>query len=293
MGSRELQDFVDALRNGVSRELKFTGFSNTAIDFFNDMPNKTEAPEWLKNKKESGDFGVLKSEFIDLIHDLCKILCLADVGFEDDYSGNKIIGRETRQGALKGQNAPITGHHWGALHTRGKPKTEDTQFFINHTSLGLRVGIYDKRYEFAENRIEESKRWNHFLIRLDKNKEYIFNEYLEANKAGFEFVKTPKDEYFNHSMGKIFQPNSAQEMYDFVCDTTPPFKQSFGLLKLIPHSQMKTSLLIEDILECFVITRSIYEKLQPSKFDSYKRNISSIDVLNRRKEVLKSRFEFD
>ena len=49
-------------------------------------------------------------------------------------------------------------------------------------------------------------------------------------------------------------------MYEFVCDSTPPYKQSFGLLKLIPHSQMKSSLLIDEILECFVKTRKIYEK---------------------------------
>ena len=154
------------------------------------------------------------------------------------------------------------------------------------------MGIYDKRFGSAENSAEESKRWNSFLIRLDKNKEYIFNEYLETKKAGFDFVKTPPDEYFKHSIGKTFTPNSANEMYEFVCDSTPPYKQSFGLLKLIPHSQMKSSLLIDEILECFVKTRKIYEKLQPRKFESYKRCISSIDVLNRRKEALKSSFEF-
>ena len=292
MGNEELREFVFALKDGVNEELKFTGFSTTAIDFFNDMPSKYEAPKWLRKKKEAGDFDILKSEFIDLVHDLCKILCLADAGFEDDFSGNKIIGRETKQGALKGQPAPITGHHWCALHTKGRPKTEDTQFFINHTSLGLRVGIYDKRYGSAENSAEESKRWNNFLIRLDKNKEYIFNEYLEINNSGFDFVKTPPDEYFKHSIGKTFKPKSANEMYKFVCDSTPPYKQSFGLLKLIPHSQMKSSLLIDEILECFVETRKIYEKLQPRKFESYKRSISSIDVLNRRKEALKSSFEF-
>ena len=292
MGYKELLDFVKVVKNGVLKELKFAGFSDTSIDFFNDMPIKSKAPDWLRNKKESGDFGVLKSEFIDLVHDLCKILCLVDVGFEDDFSGNKIIGRETRQGALKGQAAPITGHHWCAMHTKGRPKTEDTQFFINHTSLGLRVGIYDKRYQFAKNGFEESKRWNNFLIRLNKNKEEIFEEYLKISEIGFEFVKTPKDEYFNHSIGRVFDPSSADELYEFVCDSTYPFKQSFGLLKLIPHYQMKASSLIDEILACFVMTRAIYEQLQPRKFDHYKRQISSIDVLNRRKDALKSRFEF-
>ena len=98
MGNEELREFVFALKDGVNEELKFTGFSTTAIDFFNDMPSKYEAPKWLRKKKEAGDFDILKSEFIDLVHDLCKILCLADAGFEDDFSGNKIIGRETKQG---------------------------------------------------------------------------------------------------------------------------------------------------------------------------------------------------
>ncbi|MBG45646.1 MAG: hypothetical protein CMB76_03910 [Euryarchaeota archaeon] len=282
MRNQELRDFISLVKSSVSVNLKFTGFSDTAIEFFNDLPSKPEAPDWLRKKKESGDFDVLKSEFIDLVHDLCKILCLVDVGFEDDLSGNKIIGRETLQGAGKGQSAPITGHHWCAMHTKGKPKTEDTQFFINHTSLGLRVGIYDKRHD-------DSKRWNNFLLRLNKNKEGIFEEYSFLHKEGFEFVKTPKDEYFNHAIGKVFHPKSAQEMYQFVCDSNPPFKQSFGILKLIPHSQMKNSSLIDIILECFVDTRAIYEKLQPSRFDFYKREITSIDVLKRRKEEFNHR----
>ena len=85
MGNEELRKFVFDLRDGVNKELKFRGFSATAIEFFNDMPSKSKAPEWLKKKKEAGDFDILKSEFIDLVHDLCKILCLADVGFEDDF----------------------------------------------------------------------------------------------------------------------------------------------------------------------------------------------------------------
>ena len=285
MMNARLSELVRLARTCAQSNLKFNGFSRTSIHFFDDMPSKSEAPDWMKQKKESGEFGTLKSEFIDLVHDLCEILCLVDIGFESDYSGNNIIGNETLQGARKGQPAPITGHHWCAMHTRGVPKTEDIQFFINHTSLGLRVGIYDKRHRI-------SNRWNEFLKRLHKNKDEIFSQYQAISEYGFHFVKTPPSEYFNHSMGRVLHPSSAEEMYEFVCMSEGQFKQSFGLLNIIPHSSMSSNSLIDEILDQFILSRKIYELLQPRKFEK-KREVTSEQVISRRISQLKDKFEIE
>ena len=65
-------------------------------------------------------------------------------------------------------------------------------------------------------------------------------------------------------------PNSADEMYDFICG-----KKKFGVMKLIPKEQLYSSDLIEIILDLFDATRGVYEMIQPSKFKKYTRTLTT------------------
>ena len=99
----------------------------------------------------------LKPEFENLIKDLTKIIENYDSGIETELKDNL--------GKTHTQWGPIP-HRWAAIHSKGRDKTLDVQFFINLTSKGLRVGIcvsHQRNY---------SNSWKSFLIRLLKRKEF-------------------------------------------------------------------------------------------------------------------------
>ena len=269
MNAKDLLDFVNLVKDDITHELQFAGFSQNSINFFDSMPSESLAPEWFADNHDLFQ-EYLKPEFIKLIADLCNILSKIDRGMEDDYSGSRIIGKERRQwGVNKGDKARITGHHWGALHTKNVDKREDIQFFINLTSYGLRVGIYNGKYS-------DNNRWKAFVTRLHDRKDIIFEEYQSLEKLGYDFIFTSNSDYFLHSIGDIHKPKTASEMYDLVCEN-----KKLGVIKLISKSEMSSNKLLQCVLECFVDTRKLYELLQPSKFDYYKRELTNKQCLDR------------
>ena len=269
MNVEDLLDFVNLVKNDVGDDLQFAGFSQNSIDFFDSMPSESLAPDWFADNQDLFQ-EYLKPEFIQLIADLCNILSKIDRGIEDDYSGTRIIGKERRQwGVNKGEKARITGHHWGALHTKNIDKREDIQFFINLTSYGLRVGIYNGKYG-------DNNRWKAFVTRFHDKKDIIFEEYQSLEKLDYDLIFTSNSDYFLHSIGDLHKPKTADEMYGLVCDN-----KKLGIIKLISKSEMTSTKLLQRVLQCFVETRKLYEVLQPSKFDYYKRELTNSKCLDR------------
>ena len=266
---RELISFVHGQKKD---DLIFTGFSKNTVDFFDDMPSGQESANWFEKKKQNGDLDdFLKPEFSALISDICKILCSIDIGFKDDISGYNIIGSERMTYPFSGEKKiRPRGHHWGALHTKECDKREDIQFFINLTSKGLRVGVFNYLHK-------DKNRWEKFVeFRLDPLRENIFQELQHLQESDFNLVSTEPVDYFNHSVGEILIPESADEMYKFIFE-----KKKFGIMKLIPKQQLYSSDLIEIVLDSFDITRAIYEMIQPSKFKSYTRTLTTPEGLQK------------
>lgn len=261
-----LRELISLVHEQKKNQLIFNGFSGITVDFFDEMPSGPESANWFEAKKQNGELNdYLKPEFHSLISDLCTILCPIDIGLENDITGYNIIGSERMTWPVKGEGKiRPRGHYWGALHTEGIDKREDIQFFINLTSKGLRVGIFNYLHE-------DKNRWNKFIQhRLDPLREEIFEELQTVIKGGFNLISTESADYFNHSIGEILVPNSADEMYDFICG-----KKKFGVMKLIPKEQLYSSNLIEIILDLFDATRGIYEMIQPSKFKKYTRTLTT------------------
>ena len=74
----------------------------------------------------------------------------------------------------------------------------------------------------------------------------------------------------------MHKPKTADEMYGLVCDN-----KKLGIIKLISKSEMSSNNLLQIVLQCFVETRKLYELLQPSKFDYYKRELTNSKCLDR------------
>ena len=256
MSSEELLNNIISTYNELENELKFTGFSEPSVSFYDDYPepgnskiNLTKAIEWWTTKQgENGDYKkYLKPEFENLIKDLTKIIENYDSGIETELKDNL--------GKTHTQWGPIP-HRWAAIHSKGRDKTLDVQFFINLTSKGLRVGIcvsHQRNY---------SNSWKSFLIRLLKRKELIFEEIKNLEDLGYTFINTKKEDYANKSDGTVIIFNDSEEMYNHVRDVA-----QFDIVFFVGKENLYKSNLIIDILECFVQTRKLYQLLQPSKFN--------------------------
>ena len=85
---------------------------------------------------------------------------------------------------------------------------------------------------------------------------------------GYVFINTIHDDYINKSDGVIYSPSSPQEMYEHVCKN-----QEIDILRVLNGTNTSNKCLLEQILECFVQTRLMYELLQLSKFNHYSRTL--------------------
>tara|TARA_X000001036_G_C20528987_1_gene745431 strand:+ start:89 stop:958 length:870 start_codon:yes stop_codon:yes gene_type:complete len=240
----------------MKSQLKFRGFSEESINFYNDFPaDRKERYVWWNSKSDSEYKLFLKPEFEALVEDLTLIISKIDSGIETKLNLN--LGLPVIRDGPR-------AHRWAALHSKGRDKRIDVQFFINLTSKGARVGIY-----FGKHKIGKES-WKSFVRHLHKNKEQIFHELNNLEMQGYVFINTIHDDYINKSDGVIYSPTSSQEMYEHVCNN-----EEIDIVRVLDITNLSNKFLIEKILECFVQTRLMYELLQLSKFNHYSRALIS------------------
>jgi hypothetical protein len=262
MGGESLHDKVFLAYDLEKKNLQFSGFTPPSIDFYNDFPLvEAEAAEWWSSKRgnnNDGDYDLyLKPEFEALIEDITRIIVCVDSGIETELSKN--IGNT--HGEWTGPRA----HRWAAIHTKGRDKRIDVQFFINLTTNGLRVGIY-----IGKNKLG-LETWKSFMQRLHTSKERVFAELKNLEKLGYLFINTDHKDYVEKSDGVMTSPNTSDEMYERVSK----YKE-FDILLKFDREELCNELLIDKILECFIQTRKIYELLQLSKFNHYQRGLTNV-----------------
>jgi hypothetical protein len=271
MESGELLNKVFLAYEKERQNLSFSGFSPASIDFFDDYPVETlgkgsdSNKNWMSDSKKQVFDEYLKPEFENLVNDITKLISHLDPEIEMDASKNI--------GSLHHRHKGWLPHYWAAIHTLGKDKRTDIQFFINLTALGLRVGIYTGEYTDAER--STIKVWHGFIGRLSKNKDEVFQELKELESKGYLFINTDGRDYAMKSDGKVATVNDSQEMYDHVNrrDKYERKKPEFDIIYRIGKEKMTDQSLIEEILRCFVETRRMYEMLQPRSFNKFKRTL--------------------
>ena len=272
MEKKILREIVHINNNYLQDSLRFNGFSTYSIQFFDDLPLVgAETAEWWRTKNgPDGDYyNYLKPEYNALVEDLCTIISKVDKGIETEL-GNMIGDPlETWLRSNQKYKWPIP-HRWAALHSKGTDKRIDIQFFINLTSRGMRIGIYSGRNK------EDFNAWNAFVKRLDKSREIVFDEIKDLLKQGYSFINTSKQDYREGLDGSVFVPSTADELYNHVVET-----MEFGILKIIEREKLSHPMLLEEILDCFVETRKMYEILQPARFSQYKRGLTNVGNLQR------------
>jgi len=250
----DLNTAVDLVYNSVKNKLQFKGFSTKSLEFFNEFPViKSERYDWWNERSDIDYQQFLKPEFNALVKDLTLIISEIDHGIETNLSKN--VGSPIVKDGPR-------AHRWAAIHTRGRDKRIDVQFFINLTSKGLRVGIY-----FGQNKVEPTS-WKGFIRYLHSSKEMVFQQVCNLQKQGYSFINTTHQDYVNDSLGLVSSPLDSQVMYEHI------FRhKEFDIMKLIETSELRSKELVVKILGIFIETRAMYELLQLSKFNRRKRTL--------------------
>ena len=251
-----LAEKVKAAQSLVYPELEFLGFSPESIHFFDTFPiNKEKRYDWWRGKSISGDYeNHLKPEFNSLVQDIVKVISLVDSGIEKEIKNN--VGNQVIR------SGPIA-YRWAAIHTKSRDKRIDVQFFINLTCTGLRVGIY-----FGKNEIDTNP-WKSFILHMSKNKGTIFEELIRLKTIGYKFLNTTNEDFAQGSDGTEQSPSDSIQMYQHSFE-----KEEFGIIKKLESDSLHCRDVLSFVLDCFVETRRMYELLQLSKFNRYKRSIS-------------------
>ena len=185
--------------------LKFRGFSAASIDFFDDYPVEAlgkwndSNKNWMSDSKKQVRDEYLKPEFENLVNDITNLISKLDPGIE--LESKKNIGR------LESRHKGWLPYYWAAIHTLGKDKRTDIQFFINLTALGIRVGIYTGEYD------NDRRIWQSFIRRFSKKKEEVFQVVKELESKDYIFINTKDIHYAEKSDGIAPKINDAQEMY--------------------------------------------------------------------------------
>ena len=256
LSEQTLAEKVSAAHSVVFSELEFMGFSPESIHFFDTFPaNKEERYNWWRRKSTSGDYSnQLKPEFNTLVQDIVKVISLVDNGIEKEIKNN--VGSQVIR------CGPIA-YRWAAIHTKSRDKRIDVQFFINLTCTGLRVGIYFGKHEIDTNP------WKSFVLHMSKNKDTIFEELIRLKDIGYKFLNTTNEDFAVGSDGVEQSPSDSFQMYQHSFE-----KEEFGIIKKLESDSLHGRDVLSFVLDCFVETRRMYELLQLSKFNRYKRSIS-------------------
>ena len=247
-------DLYDKLVEKYLSSVKFTGFSTESLHFFDDYPiDSSLSPEWWDHQKSTYE-DYLKPEFHDLLRSLISVITCFDKGLEAEVA--KCLGR-THDASTR----PIP-YRWAALHSANTDKRIDVQFFINLTSLGLRVGIFSGHHGFDTNA------WNARQKRIYSKRVEIFQRYRELQDLGFEMLHTTKSDHASKSHGTRYTPENHDELYSSIAKL-----QQISFIKTLDAKNMNSDEICMEILKIFSDTRSVYQLLQSSKYDSYKRNL--------------------
>ena len=233
---------------------KFNGFSTESLHFFDDYPiDSNQSRNWWNNQKSNYE-EFLKPEFFDLLEGLISVVSHFDHGLDTDVS--QCLGRTHDM-----STRPIP-YRWAALHSEGSDKRIDVQFFINLTALGLRVGIFSGHHD------TDSNAWNARQKRIFSNKIKIYDQYQELHALGFEMFHTTKTDHASKSHGTRYTPEDPDELYNNVATL-----RQISFIKTLDVKNMDSNEISLNLLKVFSDTRQVYQLLQSSKYDSYKRNL--------------------
>jgi uncharacterized protein (DUF2461 family) len=251
----DIEQLYNALLHEAQNSWTFPGFSKESLEFFDDFPESMDdSNEWWRSKKSVYDES-LKPEFERFFASLINVISKFDAGIQTEPT--QCIGRPTSQD--KGKANP---YRWGAIHSANSDKRIDVQFFLNLTSIGLRVGIYSGKHSL------EPKAWKARQRKITSKKDQIFMIIKSLEEKGYSMHVTTGQDHANRTGGRMFQPSDAEDMLRFVIENS-----QLDVLKSIDLRNLSTREMMEQVLGAFVETRQLYQVLQPSSYSSYARNL--------------------
>jgi hypothetical protein len=153
-------------------------------------------------------------------------------------------------------------YRWAALHSEGSDKRIDVQFFINLTALGIRVGIFSGHHD------TDTNAWNARQNRIFANRIKIYEQYQELQALGFEMLHTTKTDHASKFHGTQYTPENPDELYNNVATL-----RQISFIKTLDVKNMNSNEISLHLLKVFSDTRQVYQLLQSSKYNSYKRNL--------------------
>ena len=249
------EHLLQRLLDEVQKSTWNAGFSTNTLNFFDDYPEDfAKSNEWWKGKKSDyNDF--LKPEFERFIEAVIDILSKFDEGIEKNAT--KCIGRIHTQ--HKGRALP---YRWAAIHSSGLDRRTDVQFFLNLTSIGLRIGIYS-----GLNSIN-TEVWSARYKKIVKNQQEIFNQVKALNNLGYRLTETSIEDHAKGTGGTTYSPSSSEGLTDIVRKNS-----EIDVLKTFDIRGNSPQEVLGLVVKCFVETRVLYQLLQPSSYSSYARDL--------------------
>jgi len=245
----------DELLHEAKNSWTFPGFSLESLEFFDDYPvSMDDSNEWWRSKKLEYERS-LKPDFEEFFASLINVISKFDRGIQTEPS--QCIGRPTSQN--KGQANP---YRWGAIHSANSDKRIDVQFFLNLTSIGLRIGIYSGKHSF------EPKAWIARQRKITSKKDQIFSLIKKLEEKGYRMHVTTGKDHAARTGGRTFQPPDAEEMLKFVIENC-----QLDVLKTIDIRNISPREMMEQVLGAFAETRLLYQLLQPSSYSPYARDL--------------------
>jgi uncharacterized protein (DUF2461 family) len=251
----ERQELLEAMKIEAEKSLWVEGFSDPSLAFFDDYPEDiAQSNEWWKQKKDDYE-SHLKPEFQSFVEAVIETVSKFDKGIE--LNAKACIGRSHTQD--RGRALP---YRWAAIHSSGTDRRIDVQFFLNLTSLGLRIGIYS-----GENRINPGA-WSARRKKIVMNQHEIFDEVQALSERGYALTKTTKTDHALKNGGTVYAPASSEEMAWIVVENS-----EIDVLKTLNIRDSSPQEILAKVIECFVETRKLYQLLQPSSYSNYARDL--------------------
>jgi hypothetical protein len=87
-------------------------------------------------------------------------------------------------------------------------------------------------------------------------------------KFGFEMLHTTKLDFASGSSGTNYQPTDSEELYQNVASL-----RQISFIRTLDSRDLSADELMREILKAFADTRKMYQMLQSSKYNAYKRDL--------------------
>ena len=87
-------------------------------------------------------------------------------------------------------------------------------------------------------------------------------------KVGFEMLHTTKHDFASGSSGTKYEPSDSEELYQNVASL-----RQISFIRTLDTRDMSANELMHEILKGFADTRKMYQILQYSKYNAYKRDL--------------------